>query len=170
MFATAQVKQTPSDKLPNASVMNACPEVVDKLRQNKLYDGVQRIESRAKHWLDGDLSRRDGVTTTLMLRNIPCKINAKRLARDLHDQGFAGTYDYLHVPSRRKNCASNLGYAFINFIDVRDAARFEAVFNGYVFEWTCSKKQCYVTAAAIQGLEANLQSNPKARLVGLIWL
>eukprot|EP00928_Gymnodinium_smaydae_P098641 TRINITY_DN9213_c0_g2_i2.p1 TRINITY_DN9213_c0_g2~~TRINITY_DN9213_c0_g2_i2.p1 ORF type:complete len:187 (+),score=33.71 TRINITY_DN9213_c0_g2_i2:52-612(+) len=93
--------------------------------------------------------------TTLMLRNVPCKVNLEIMEVVLMQLGYEGTYDYLYFPARKNG--SNLGFGFVNFMDERDAVSFEAAFTGYVFTGIQSSKQCYVTAAAVQGREANLR-------------
>eukprot|EP00928_Gymnodinium_smaydae_P068088 TRINITY_DN51156_c0_g1_i1.p1 TRINITY_DN51156_c0_g1~~TRINITY_DN51156_c0_g1_i1.p1 ORF type:complete len:180 (-),score=13.76 TRINITY_DN51156_c0_g1_i1:77-616(-) len=107
----------------------------------------------------GMIRTRPHFEKTFMLRNIPCKIENDRVESSLREQGFAGTYDYLYLP-RRSN-GSNLGYCFVDILNPQDASRFETIFTGYSFPG--STKQCVVTLADIQGLEANLRANSRAR-------
>eukprot|EP00928_Gymnodinium_smaydae_P092681 TRINITY_DN76604_c0_g1_i1.p1 TRINITY_DN76604_c0_g1~~TRINITY_DN76604_c0_g1_i1.p1 ORF type:complete len:242 (+),score=35.52 TRINITY_DN76604_c0_g1_i1:91-816(+) len=90
--------------------------------------------------------------TTLMLQNLPCRIRLERLEEELINLGFAGTYDFLHIPLKNN---SNLGYGFVNFINAQVAARFREMFRDYEFSGTASKKRCCTSPAAIQGFEAN---------------
>eukprot|EP00928_Gymnodinium_smaydae_P005407 TRINITY_DN11846_c0_g1_i1.p1 TRINITY_DN11846_c0_g1~~TRINITY_DN11846_c0_g1_i1.p1 ORF type:complete len:200 (+),score=25.86 TRINITY_DN11846_c0_g1_i1:58-657(+) len=96
---------------------------------------------------------------TLMLRDVPCKVNLQLMRLTMTNLGFAGTYDYLYFPTRRNG--SNLGFGFVNFMKEEDADRFEIAFTGYQFPGIRSSKQCYVTLAEVQGREANLQLNTK---------
>eukprot|EP00928_Gymnodinium_smaydae_P002884 TRINITY_DN11056_c0_g1_i1.p1 TRINITY_DN11056_c0_g1~~TRINITY_DN11056_c0_g1_i1.p1 ORF type:complete len:181 (+),score=22.95 TRINITY_DN11056_c0_g1_i1:59-544(+) len=105
------------------------------------------------------------VELTLMLKNIPCKVTEERIESLLIEHGFGGSYDYVYCPTRLNG--SNLGYAFVNFIERDDAHRFEAVFSGYQFSGINSAKQCYVTKAAIQGREANVRMNARYRRMNI---
>mmetsp|Transcript_114065 Transcript_114065/g.213668 ORF Transcript_114065/g.213668 Transcript_114065/m.213668 type:complete len:97 (+) Transcript_114065:2-292(+) len=86
----------------------------------------------------------------MMLRNIPCALQSEGLGQVLHAKGFDGTYDFIHMPTRKKN-GSNFGYAFINFKSPAEASRFEQAFRGYRFKGTLSTKECEVTPAHCQG-------------------
>eukprot|EP00928_Gymnodinium_smaydae_P093546 TRINITY_DN7779_c0_g1_i1.p1 TRINITY_DN7779_c0_g1~~TRINITY_DN7779_c0_g1_i1.p1 ORF type:complete len:190 (-),score=20.65 TRINITY_DN7779_c0_g1_i1:314-817(-) len=91
--------------------------------------------------------------TVLMIGNLPCRVNFKRLEAELHLQGFRGTYDHVHVPTRANGAGR--GYGFVHFAELADANRFVRVFDGYLFLGNHSaKKVCYVVAAAHQGRAA----------------
>eukprot|EP00928_Gymnodinium_smaydae_P051584 TRINITY_DN3514_c0_g1_i1.p1 TRINITY_DN3514_c0_g1~~TRINITY_DN3514_c0_g1_i1.p1 ORF type:complete len:183 (+),score=33.76 TRINITY_DN3514_c0_g1_i1:92-640(+) len=92
--------------------------------------------------------------TTVMLRNIPCRLDKDAIEAELALVGFANTYDYIYFPRRRNK--SNLGYGFINFVTVECASTFVEAFNGHIFPGTTSTKECLVSRASIQGREANL--------------
>jgi len=109
---------------------------------------------------------REGVPpTTLMIRNLPNRMSRDELIAELHELGFAGAFDFVYVPldscrrSRhrrhgvRKGC-SNVGYAFINFVDMEWAARCASIFQDRGFSG--SRKTASVSIAHVQGLEANL--------------
>mmetsp|Transcript_99119 Transcript_99119/g.175656 ORF Transcript_99119/g.175656 Transcript_99119/m.175656 type:complete len:154 (-) Transcript_99119:69-530(-) len=70
--------------------------------------------------------------TTLMIRNIPCRMTLKAMMDLIDSNGFAGTYDFLHLPGRGTPF-SNLGYAFINFFIVEMVDLFIAKFQGIPF-------------------------------------
>lgn len=89
-------------------------------------------------------------TTAMMIRNIPCRFLHDDIVEILHEAGFDGEYDLVHVP-RRKNQKSNLGYAFVHFKDKAAASRFSSIFNGYQFAGTKSNKICEVSLAHFQG-------------------
>eukprot|EP00928_Gymnodinium_smaydae_P082869 TRINITY_DN6613_c1_g7_i1.p1 TRINITY_DN6613_c1_g7~~TRINITY_DN6613_c1_g7_i1.p1 ORF type:complete len:169 (+),score=30.57 TRINITY_DN6613_c1_g7_i1:77-583(+) len=99
---------------------------------------------------------------TLMLRDIPCKVDEERIESVLREQGFAGTYDYLYDPKSKSN-GNTVGYCFVNFLDLEDASRFRTIFDGYTFSGSQSKKKCHVTTADIQGREANIEAHAKTR-------
>jgi len=95
--------------------------------------------------------------TTLMIRNIPNRYTQRELILELEAQGFAGTFDFLYAPLD-KGTMSNVGYAFVNFIDHTWAAKCMETFHGYRFKRhrKASGKIAAVSIAHIQGLEANL--------------
>eukprot|EP00928_Gymnodinium_smaydae_P043454 TRINITY_DN29103_c1_g1_i1.p1 TRINITY_DN29103_c1_g1~~TRINITY_DN29103_c1_g1_i1.p1 ORF type:complete len:162 (-),score=26.00 TRINITY_DN29103_c1_g1_i1:378-863(-) len=99
--------------------------------------------------------------TTLMLRNIPCKVQTEWLQEELRKLGFEGTYDVIHIPTRKNK--SNLGYGFINFISPEHARRFADAVVGHMFSGSGSVKRCYVTKAAFQGREAALRGAASTR-------
>jgi len=110
-------------------------------------------------------SREGMPPTTLMLRNLPNRMLRDELIVELHELGFAGAFDFVYVPldscrrSRhrrhgvRKGC-SNVGYAFINFVDSEWAARCASIFQDRGFSG--SRKTASISIAHVQGLEANL--------------
>jgi len=74
------------------------------------------------------------------------------------NQEFEGQYDFLYLPlgsSRSSHQRANLGYCFMNFLHVDDAARFKRSFHGFSFPGTC--KVCNVEVSRVQGLAANLE-------------
>lgn len=101
--------------------------------------------------------------TTLMVRGIPCGYSQEQLLQAFDDLGFRGQYDFFYLP--RKSHQSNLGYAFVNFVDMEWASRCCMVFNGRPLDATRSKKVCSVCPAHIQGLE-NLRKHFSHTCVG----
>lgn len=95
--------------------------------------------------------------TTLMVRNIPNRYTQRELITELEDMGFAGTFDFLYMPLD-KGTMSNVGYAFVNFVDPVDAAECLELFQKYHFKRhrKISGKVAAASVAHIQGLEANL--------------
>lgn len=96
----------------------------------------------------------DVAPTTLMIRNIPNHYTQRQLIAELDDLGFAGTFDFLYIPLD-KGTMSNVGYAFVNFVEPSNAEKCMASFQGYRFRR--HRKIAAVSVAHIQGLEANLQ-------------
>lgn len=89
--------------------------------------------------------------TTLMIRGIPCSYSQERLLEVLDRMGFQGRYDFFYLP--RKSHQSNLGYAFVNFVDVKWASMCSLALNGRALDVARSKKVLSVCPAHIQGLK-----------------
>mmetsp|Transcript_137140 Transcript_137140/g.382505 ORF Transcript_137140/g.382505 Transcript_137140/m.382505 type:complete len:325 (-) Transcript_137140:362-1336(-) len=105
----------------------------------------------------------DRPPTTLMIRNIPNRLNQQDLIAELEDLGFAGTFDFLYLPLDQgrkhrhhgtRKAMSNVGYAFVNFVNHSWAERCMDVFRDHTFQG--SAKRSSVSVAHVQGLEANL--------------
>jgi hypothetical protein len=90
---------------------------------------------------------------TVMMRNIPNSYTQRELLDEL-EGAFKGTFDFFYLPIDPITQA-NRGYAFINFPDPSDAARFEQTYEGCKLRSVKSKKVVSVTPAALQGFEAN---------------
>jgi hypothetical protein len=102
---------------------------------------------------------KDGPPTTMMIRNIPGRYKQDDLMGDLQDLGFAGTYDFLYIPID-KGTSTNVGYAFVNFIDTTWAEKCKVSLEDYHFtrgRKRPSNKAASVSVAYLQGLEKNLQ-------------
>eukprot|EP00928_Gymnodinium_smaydae_P095727 TRINITY_DN8284_c0_g2_i1.p1 TRINITY_DN8284_c0_g2~~TRINITY_DN8284_c0_g2_i1.p1 ORF type:complete len:187 (-),score=25.17 TRINITY_DN8284_c0_g2_i1:255-815(-) len=134
-----------------------CPLISDSESSSDLADKKHQLdvhESATHKELQADEPETESPFTTVMLRNVPCKIDKERVEEELAKLGFANTYDHIHFPTRRSK--STLGYGFINFMKSGDALAFMAAFDGYTFPGTLSTKRCYVSRANLQGREANL--------------
>jgi len=97
-----------------------------------------------------------GPITTMMLRNIPNKYAQSTLMEEIDEMGFGGTYDFFYLPMDVHN-RSNVGYAFINFTTPDDAHHFHCLFKEHRFRTHQSRKISSVSAAHVQGLDANLR-------------
>lgn len=108
----------------------------------------------------------DGMMTTMMVRNLPCRITRDQLITAINGIGFEGLYDFVHLPmSGRpadKGGCPNLGYGFVNFLRPEVAVDFATAFSGYQFEGQLSVKVVDVKPAHVQGLEANLQGTGRS--------
>jgi hypothetical protein len=90
--------------------------------------------------------------TTLMIRNIPNKYT-KELMITTIDKNYKGTYDFFYLPiDFKRNC--NVGYAFINFIDVKFIQSFFEEFHSQKWKMFNSEKICEITYARLQGKNA----------------
>ena len=87
--------------------------------------------------------------TTLMIRNIPNKYT-KELMLETIDEDFRDTYDFFYLPiDFNNNC--NVGYAFINFKELKHIEPFYKKFNGKKWPIFNSEKVCSIKYARIQG-------------------
>ena len=94
----------------------------------------------------------DGPVTTMMIRNLPNRLQPKQLMLLMEEIGWADTYDYVYMPQDRKSGACK-GYAFLNFYRPEHADSFpDMVAQG---SWT--KKKLVVTPARCQGVMKNLE-------------
>ncbi|KAL4898458.1 RNA recognition motif 2-domain-containing protein [Aspergillus ambiguus] len=95
------------------------------------------------------------VRTTIMLRNIPNKIDQTML-KAIVDESSHGKYDFMYLRiDFANNC--NVGYAFINFEDPIDIIDFVKMRAGRT--WNCfnSDKVAEVSYATIQGKDCLVQ-------------
>ena len=104
-----------------------------------------------------------GVTTTLMIRNIPLRFTPVTFREMIDEEGFSGRYDYLYMPMDFRSHRS-LGYCFINFYDPESACEFTVKFSNRMFPSTNSDKVLAVSAATRQGLLANVSSFKQSTL------
>ncbi|KAK8848828.1 RNA recognition motif 2-domain-containing protein [Apiospora arundinis] len=105
-----------------------------------------------------DISRiREGidVRTTIMLRNIPNKVDQAMLKR-IVDESSWGKYDFMYLRIDFANDC-NVGYAFINFVDPLDIIDFVRARGNQ--RWNCFKsdKVAEISYATIQGKDCLVQ-------------
>lgn len=101
-----------------------------------------------------------GPATTAMLRNIPNRLSQNSLLDEIDAEGFSGLYDFFYLPMDVRN-KTNVGYAFINFLDPVNMTRFSEHFEGYRFKKQNSQKVATVNPAHVQGLSRNVQQLTK---------
>lgn len=103
-----------------------------------------------------------GQVTTVMIRNIPNRYSQRELMDELKGLGFEGTFDFLYIPLDL-GTMSNVGYAFVNFVNPVWAERCKQSFQGHHFKkHRQAGKVAAVSTAHIQGLEANLRHYEKS--------
>merc|ERR1719217_1686397 len=91
--------------------------------------------------------------TTLMVRGIPCSFSQEALLQLIDNAGLQGKYNFFYLP-RDGNRSSNLGYAFINFVDHQSAELCTNTFKGVPLAPARSMKTCMISPGDIQGLPA----------------
>jgi hypothetical protein len=95
--------------------------------------------------------------TTLMVRGIPCSFSQDLMMSIIDNADLTAKYNFFYLP-RAGNNGSNLGYAFINFVDHESAEKMSTHFNGLPLDPSRSMKVCTISPADIQGL-ANLRKH-----------
>lgn len=107
-------------------------------------------------------SDREKQVTTLMIRNIPNRYSQRELINELKTLGFGGTFDFLYIPLDL-GTMSNVGYAFVNFVDNLWAEKCMESFQNYRFRRHRQVgKVAAVSVAHIQGLDGNLKHYEKS--------
>lgn len=87
-----------------------------------------------------------------MIKNIPNRYT-KEMMLETIDKNFKECYNFFYLPiDFDNNC--NVGYAFINFIDLEFIKDFYIEFNGRTWPNFKSDKIAQITYARIQGKEA----------------
>jgi len=99
--------------------------------------------------------------TTLMIRNIPNRYSQSDLIQELEDLDLVGAFDFLYIPLD-KGTMSNVGYAFVNFVEHAFAMKCMSALADYQFKRHRkgsgkSGKVASVSVAHMQGLEANIR-------------
>ncbi|KAG2218291.1 hypothetical protein INT45_000973 [Circinella minor] len=95
------------------------------------------------------------IRTTFMIRNIPNKYTQEML-KECIDATHSGTYDFLYLRIDFQN-KCNVGYAFINFVDVNSVITFARERVGKRWNRFNSEKRCSISYANIQGKQALIE-------------
>ncbi|KAA8911095.1 RNA recognition motif 2-domain-containing protein [Sphaerosporella brunnea] len=112
----------------------------------------QQISVPGKNIIDLDrIARGLDTRTTVMLRNIPNKVDQQTL-KDYIDETSRGLYNFLYLRIDFRNIC-NVGYAFINFLDPLDIIDFVKAKSGTRWNKFNSEKVLDVTYANIQGID-----------------
>ncbi|OHF00555.1 RNA recognition domain-containing protein 2 [Colletotrichum orchidophilum] len=127
-------------------------------RQNAARVNRSPYYNVASHHNHVDVHRiREGtdVRTTIMLRNIPNKVDQAMLKR-IVDESSWGKYDFMYLRIDFANDC-NVGYAFINFVDPLDIIDFVNTRGNQ--RWNCFKsdKVAEISYATIQGKDCLVQ-------------
>jgi len=103
---------------------------------------------------------------TIMLRNIPNKYTQDMLLDHLNK--YRGSIDFLYLPTDFKNNC-NLGYAFINFVDMNTADIFTKEYQGgRLPHFRHSPKVLAVGKARVQGASANIKRFRSSSVMGVL--
>ncbi|KAK7747102.1 hypothetical protein SLS62_009157 [Diatrype stigma] len=147
------------------AVSNLNGRVIDSLaRADSRRDNAMRISRTSPYYNPNthhnhvDVNRiREGtdVRTTIMLRNIPNKVDQNML-KGIVDQSSWGKYDFMYLRIDFANDC-NVGYAFINFVDPLDIIDFVNARGNQ--RWNCFKsdKVAEISYATIQGKDCLVQ-------------
>lgn len=105
--------------------------------------------------------------TTVVLKNIPAKYTPDRLLAALHECGYFAKIDFVYVPVDFKSRDRSLGFAILSFSRTTVCAKFAAEFHladacDMLGDEEDSKKCLEVSAAPIQGAEANVRHLQKS--------
>jgi RNA recognition motif-containing protein len=91
-----------------------------------------------------------------MLRNIPNRCSHRALITELEALSFAGLFDFVYIPLDHRTM-SNVGYAFVNFVNAETAAAAMKAFETHRFKQKKAGKRVAASVAYVQGLEANMR-------------
>lgn len=151
MMPPMMMPQMPSPCF-NQNNQNMMPQFERPLRRTKFDMTNNAIKSTKKQDLKklGKFNRAQEITT-LMVRGIPCSFSQEALLQLIDEAGLQGKYNFFYLPRDGKR-SSNLGYAFINFVDQDSAEIMTSTFTGVPLAPARSKKVCTVSPADIQGL------------------
>ncbi|KAF3770366.1 hypothetical protein M406DRAFT_285012 [Cryphonectria parasitica EP155] len=130
----------------------------DPRRQNAMRVNRSHFSPPGPHHNHVDIKKiQEGidVRTTIMLRNIPNKVDQAML-KNIVDESSWGKYDFMYLRIDFANDC-NVGYAFINFVDPLDIIDFVNARGNQ--RWNCFKsdKIAEISYATIQGKDCLVQ-------------
>lgn len=151
LLLDASVQSAPAQFMRNLSLDDS---VVSVRKQSNKLSAVAEAETSPAEPIS-PLEPAELVITTMQIRNLPNRCTKQEVLAHVDQLGFANQYNLFHMPMDKKR-KSNLGYAFINFLEAETAALFQRKMKG-----TCvtgdraqnCKKTCTVAAAAVQGVQ-----------------
>lgn len=105
--------------------------------------------------------------TTVIVRNLPTGCLLTTVLKALDDEGYAGFYDFVHVPVELTT-KSSMGYGLVNFVDHASAVQFLQEFQGFS-KWALpdyvANKECTVEWNITQGLQGHVERYRNSRLM-----
>lgn len=103
--------------------------------------------------------------TTVIVRNLPGFFLREDLIKEIDAKGFAGLYNYVHVPGDFQTQSSR-GYGFVNLISAEAVQRFMLAFDGFR-DWPLpSLNICSAELARSQGVVANVRTYRSSAVMG----
>eukprot|EP00405_Crypthecodinium_cohnii_P031249 CAMPEP_0206521370 /NCGR_PEP_ID=MMETSP0324_2-20121206/66284_1 /ASSEMBLY_ACC=CAM_ASM_000836 /TAXON_ID=2866 /ORGANISM="Crypthecodinium cohnii, Strain Seligo" /LENGTH=246 /DNA_ID=CAMNT_0054015205 /DNA_START=89 /DNA_END=827 /DNA_ORIENTATION=+ len=100
--------------------------------------------------------------TTLMVRNIPAMVTQEMLYKQwTNTTGF--TFNFLYLPKSSADLATNMGFAFVNFLSEEDAMAFKEFWHKRRLIGSTARKPLNISAADVQGLRLNIIQLVKKR-------
>lgn len=130
------------------------PNMNTLIEQGKAHRGARKREPVGIDCTEYDIDPKrihEAGKSTLMIKNIPNKYTQDMLL-ELLDHKVKDTYDFFYLPMDFENLC-NMGYAFVNFTDLKALRLFFEQFNGQRWPNFRSNKICKVSYARIQGKE-----------------
>lgn len=109
--------------------------------------------SRVSDWGDAPLGWES--ITTVMMTWLPHSCNRQILLDVFNADGFAGTFDFLHLP-RNSTTPVNEKNCLVNFVDPCFAWLFKLTYDRKNTEGLSSETLVYIKRATIQGFDANV--------------
>jgi hypothetical protein len=97
----------------------------------------------------------DSQQTTIIIRNLPKECTRDAMIQVLQAEGFAGSYDMVHVPVGFQDL-TGLGHALINFVDPAIAQGALQHFDGFS-GLSSSAELCQAGWSNVQGLSAHVK-------------
>jgi len=94
--------------------------------------------------------------TTVMFRNIPRKYTAMDVVAELEMIVTREAFNFVYVPWF-KSSTTNMGYAFVNTVDVTTARAVYAMMRGGRWKMGPGSRMMKMVPASMQGLEENLK-------------
>eukprot|EP00446_Apocalathium_sp_SHHI-4_P074490 CAMPEP_0177564054 /NCGR_PEP_ID=MMETSP0369-20130122/73421_1 /TAXON_ID=447022 ORGANISM="Scrippsiella hangoei-like, Strain SHHI-4" /NCGR_SAMPLE_ID=MMETSP0369 /ASSEMBLY_ACC=CAM_ASM_000364 /LENGTH=303 /DNA_ID=CAMNT_0019051337 /DNA_START=28 /DNA_END=940 /DNA_ORIENTATION=- len=94
--------------------------------------------------------------TTFMFRNIPRKYTAMDVVAELETNVTREAFNFVYVPWF-KSSTTNMGYAFVNTVDVTTARAVYAMMQGGRWKMGPGSRMMKMVPASMQGLEENLK-------------
>jgi len=125
------------------------------------YNGFERFD-RVDPLAEFEARIEQEAITTVMIRNVPNRCSQRALMKELDNIGLSGTFDFVYVPLDLRRL-SNVGYAFVNFLNSSDACRCARLLQGHRMRRQAKAgKEVAVSVAQVQGMEANLRHYEKS--------
>jgi len=159
--AYVYVGVVPTQMQPHAALQ---PQAQPLKLASLLAEGVSSAATISGTAAQGFGSQQHAVTT-VMLRNIPQKYDRESLLEVLNQSGFRGSFDFFYLPIDFST-TNSVGYAFINFVNEAELARFRAAYVGLKLSED-SPKVCEVCDAKLQGREKNVDFYRNSTVMGM---